>query len=66
LVKEEKGDIFSYSWNILSRWRNTSVSYRMYVSNAELIVPQHSPFEVETFSKELKNYYYQALKKGQK
>jgi hypothetical protein len=65
LMKDENGVLLAYSQNILNRWKNYfpqllnvhSISdVQIEVPTAELIVPDPSPFEVETVFVKLRNY----------
>jgi hypothetical protein len=64
-VKNEKGDLFADSYNILNRWKNYSQILnvrrvsdvrQIEIHKAELIVPYPSPFEVEIAIVKLNTY----------
>jgi hypothetical protein len=70
-VKHENGDLLADSYNILNWWKNyysqllnvcrvTDIR-QIEIHTAEPLVPDPSPFEVETAIEKLKKYEYKSL-----
>ncbi|PNF41987.1 ELAV-like protein 4 [Cryptotermes secundus] len=74
LVKDENGDLLADSHNILNRWRNyfsqllnvhrVSEVRQTEIHTAEPLIPDPSPFEVESAIANLKRYKSPGLSKG--